>query len=89
MVVTGLGSGLVVTPLTKLGLDRVPAGRTGMAGGVLQTVRTVGVTLGVTVLGLAMPGELDVSSFHAVAALAAGLAGLAALVALVTIRDGR
>lgn len=89
MVITGLGSGLVVTPLMKLALDTVPSGRTGMAGGVLQTVRPLGVTLGVTVLGLAVPGRLDVRSFHSVAAVAAGLAALATVVAVSTIRDGR
>jgi hypothetical protein len=89
MVVMGAGSGLVLTPLMKLGLDRVPAGRIGMAGGVLQTVRPLGVTLGVTVLGLAVPGDLDVASFRSVAALAAGLAGLGALVAASTVRTVR
>jgi EmrB/QacA subfamily drug resistance transporter len=88
MVVTGVGSGLVVTPLMKLALDRVPSGRTGMAGAVMQTVRPLGVTLGVTVLGQAVPGHLDAGAFHIVAVLAAGLAALAAVVAVGTIRDG-
>ncbi len=89
MVVTGTGSGLVVAPLTKLALDHVPGGRAGMAGGVLQTVRPLGVTLGVTVLGLAVPGRLDVDAFRTAAALAAVLAGLAAAVAVATIRTDR
>jgi EmrB/QacA subfamily drug resistance transporter len=86
MVVTGFGSGLVVAPLTKLALDQVPDGRAGMAGAVLQTVRPLGVTLGVTVLGVAIPGRVDADAFRSVAALAAALAVLAAVVAGGTIR---
>ena len=58
-----------------------------MASGVLQTVRPLGITLGVTVLGLAVPGRLDAHAFRSVAALAAGLAALAAVVAFGAIRD--
>lgn len=86
MAVTGFGSGLVVAPLTKLALDQVPDGRAGMAGGILQTVRPLGVTLGVTVLGLAVPGQVDADAFRSAAALAAALAVLAAVVAVSTIR---
>ena len=56
MAVAGLGTGLAVTPLTQLALDQVPTERSGMASGVLQTSRPVGVTIGVTALGLAVPG---------------------------------
>ena len=43
MAIAGLGTGLAVTPLTQLALDHVPTERTGMASGVLQTARPVGV----------------------------------------------
>ena len=86
MVVTGIGSGLVVAPLTKLALDQVASGRTGMASGVLQTVRPLGVTIGVTILGLRCRAGWLRDAFRSVAALAAGLAALAAVVALGTIR---
>ena len=72
--------------MTKLALERVPDSRTGMASGLLQMVRPLGVTLGVTVLGLAVPARLDADAFRSVAALAAGLAALAAAAALSTIR---
>jgi EmrB/QacA subfamily drug resistance transporter len=89
MTIAGLGTGLAVTPLTQLALDRVPTDRSGMASGVLQTARPVGVTIGVTTLGLAVPGEMDVAAFRAAALVAAGLAALAAVVAATTIRpDG-
>ena len=86
MAVAGLGTGLAVTPLTQLALDHVPIERSGMASGVLQTSRPVGVTIGVTVLGLAVPGPMDLVAFRAVAGIAAGLAALGAVVAATTIR---
>jgi predicted MFS family arabinose efflux permease len=82
MAVAGLGTGLAVTPLTQLALDQVPTERSGMASGVLQTSRPLGVTL----LGLAVPGQMDAVAFRAVAGTAAGLAVLGAVVAAVTIR---
>ena len=85
MVVTGLGSGLTVTPLTQLALDRVPVSRTGMASGVFQTARPLGVTVGVTVLGLAVSGGVGVAAFGAVAAVAAVLALTAAVVAFLAV----
>jgi predicted MFS family arabinose efflux permease len=89
MAIAGLGTGLAVTPLTQLALDQVPTERSGMASGVLQTSRPVGVTIGVTVLGLAVPGAMDVAAFRAVAVTAAGLAALAAVIAATTILTHR
>ena len=86
MAVAGLGTGLAVTPLTQLALDQVPIERSGMASGVVQTSRPLGVTIGVTVLGLAVPGRVDAVAFHAVAGTAAGIAALGAVVAATTIR---
>lgn len=82
MVVTGLGTGLTVTPLTQLALNRVADERSGMASGVLQTARPIGVT----VLGLAVTGHVDAAAFGSVAVIAAGLAVAAAGVSAVTIR---
>ncbi|MDT7745402.1 MAG: hypothetical protein QOE59_4480 [Actinomycetota bacterium] len=86
MVVTGLGTGLTVTPLTQLALNRVADERTGMASGVLQTARPIGVTVGVAVLGLAVPGRVDAAAFGNVATIAAGLTVVAAVVSAVAIR---
>jgi EmrB/QacA subfamily drug resistance transporter len=88
MAVAGLGTGLAVTPLTQLALGQVPSERSGMASGVLQTARPVGVTIGVTLLGLAVPGHMDAVAFHAVAAIAAGIAAVGAVTAATTIRPG-
>jgi hypothetical protein len=97
MAVAGLGTGLAVTPLTQLALNQVSTERSGMASGVLQTSRPVGVTIGVTTLGLAVPGQvttlglavpgqLDAGAFSAVAGIAAGIAAVGAVVAAMTIR---
>jgi predicted MFS family arabinose efflux permease len=89
MAVAGLGTGLAVTPLTQLALNQVPTGRSGMAAGVLQTARPLGVTLGVTVLGIAVHGRMDAVAFGVVAGIAAGLAALGAVVAATTLRTGK
>ncbi|MEU1405958.1 MFS transporter [Streptomyces sp. NPDC005728] len=51
MLVGGLGSGLTVSPNTTLTLTRVPVGRAGAAGGVLQTGQRVGSAAGIAVVG--------------------------------------
>jgi EmrB/QacA subfamily drug resistance transporter len=89
MAVAGIGTGLTVTPLTQIALDRVPIERSGMASGVLQTFRPVGVTIGVTALGLAVPGAMTAAAFSGVATVAAGLAAAAAVLAGLTIRPAR
>ena len=86
MAIAGIGTGLTVTPLTQIALNQVPTERSGMASGVLQTFRPVGVTIGVTVLGLAAPGPMTAAGFSGVAAIAAGLAAAGAVVAALTIR---
>jgi MFS transporter, DHA2 family, methylenomycin A resistance protein len=77
-----------VTPLTQIALGSVPVERSGMASGVLQTFRPVGVTIGVTALGLAVPDRMDAAAFSGAAVIAAVLAAAAAVVAVLTIRSG-
>lgn len=86
MAVAGIGTGLVVTPLTQIALNQVPTERSGMASGVLQTFRPIGVTIGTTALGLAVPGPMDAAAFSGAAAIAAALAAAGAVVAALTIR---
>jgi EmrB/QacA subfamily drug resistance transporter len=86
MAVAGLGTGLAITPLTQLALNQMPTERSGMASGVVQTARPVGVTIGVTALGLAVPGQVDAAAFGAVAGMAAAIAAVGAVVAAMTIR---
>ena len=89
MAVAGIGTGFMVTPLTQIALNQVSTERSGMASGVLQTFRLVGVTIGVTALGLAVPGPMDAVTFSHVAAIAAALAVAGAVVAALMIRPTR
>ncbi|TWH00547.1 Arabinose efflux permease [Nocardioides sp. J9] len=89
LVVMGAGSGPVLTPLTKAGLDQVGSGRSGMASGVLQTVRPLGVTAGVTLLGVPVADAVDATAFRSVALLAASLAAAAAVASAGLLRRPR
>ncbi|OIJ93782.1 MFS transporter [Streptomyces sp. MUSC 14] len=51
LLVAGLGSGLTISPNTTLTLSRVPVGRGGAAGGVLQTAQRIGSAAGIAVVG--------------------------------------
>ncbi|MDV2989126.1 MAG: DHA2 family efflux MFS transporter permease subunit [Dehalogenimonas sp.] len=47
----GLGLGLVMAPLSSVVMASAPLARSGTASGILTTMRQVGATLGITVLG--------------------------------------
>jgi DHA2 family methylenomycin A resistance protein-like MFS transporter len=47
----GIGSGISVTPTTAAAVEAVPPRQSGLASGVLSTSRTVGLALGVSVMG--------------------------------------
>jgi EmrB/QacA subfamily drug resistance transporter len=51
MALTGLGLGLVFSPVNTDALSRVPARERSQASGIVQTVRQLGGTLGVAVIG--------------------------------------
>ena len=51
MSITGVGMGLVLTPVSTDALNRAPAGSYGEVTGVTQTVRNFGARLGLAVLG--------------------------------------
>jgi EmrB/QacA subfamily drug resistance transporter len=51
LLVVGLGVGLATPPLTAAALSAVPVERSGMASGVLNTSRQLGLAFGVAVLG--------------------------------------
>ncbi|MFC4912726.1 MFS transporter [Actinomadura gamaensis] len=101
LAVTGVGVGLLI-PASGVVLSAVPADRRGMAAGASMTVRQLGQTLGVAVLGAlftaSLPGTPANASSHAAHAhalaraldhvyLAAAAVGLAgALLAFVSLR---
>jgi EmrB/QacA subfamily drug resistance transporter len=51
MALTGLGLGLVFSPVNTDALSRVPSRKRSQASGIVQTVRQLGGTLGVAVIG--------------------------------------
>lgn len=77
LAVIGLGQGLGVSPLVGTVLAGVPARDAGAAGGVLETSGQVGMSLGVTVLGLVYlaAGGHDPSPAAHTGAFTATLAG--------------
>lgn len=79
MVLAGLGLGLVVSPTTTDALGRVEPGARAQASGLLQTVRQVGGTLGVAVVGAVVlarepAGSGAADPARAATAIAAGFA---------------
>ena len=51
LLLSGLGSGLVITPNQTLTLSEVPVARAGSAGGVVQTAQRIGAAIGVAAVG--------------------------------------
>ncbi|MCP2257046.1 drug resistance transporter, EmrB/QacA subfamily [Streptoalloteichus tenebrarius] len=97
LAVIGLGEGLGVSPLVSTALSGVPARVAGAAAGVVETAGQVGMSLGVTVLGLVFSAALG-GTTHTAAPAAVGHAftvtlvgnlvlALAALALLPLIRD--
>jgi EmrB/QacA subfamily drug resistance transporter len=56
MFLFGTGAGLVLTPANTDGLSRLPQDRRGQASGLLQTLRQLGSTLGLAVIGTLFAG---------------------------------
>lgn len=93
----GIGSGISVTPTTAAAVEAVPPRQSGLASGVLSTSRTIGLALGVSVMGalVTMSGSTERTGIPAGFAdgLSKGLlvygvlAGATAGLALVTFRD--
>ena len=62
LAVVGLGVGLTTTPITAAALDGLPDRQAGVAAGILNTSRMIGLTLGIALMGAIMtaswPGGL-------------------------------
>jgi predicted MFS family arabinose efflux permease len=59
LLVTGVGIGLANPAVTYAALGVVPATRSGMASGVSNTFRQVGIALGIATLGALLPARTD------------------------------
>lgn len=75
-VLVGVGTGFVAPTVAGAALAAVPAERSGMAGGAVNTVRQLGYALGVAVFGTVltsrMTGRLPDSAAHTLAGGGAG-----------------
>ena len=57
LTILGIGTGLVMSPITTAAMSTVPAARAGMASATLNTLRQVGGVFGIAVLGAIVTGR--------------------------------
>jgi EmrB/QacA subfamily drug resistance transporter len=98
LLVGGAGMAMAMTPTTAAAMSSVPVDKAGVGSGVLNSMRQVGGSLGVAVMGAilgsyvsAQPGTPDypaqfVDGFQASLHVAAGIAFAASIVALTLVR---
>jgi EmrB/QacA subfamily drug resistance transporter len=98
LLVGGVGMATAMTPTTATAMSSVPIDKAGVGSAVLNSMRQVGGSLGVAIMGAilgsyisvgprnpAYPGQF-VNGFQSALHVAAGIAFAAALVAVVTVR---
>jgi EmrB/QacA subfamily drug resistance transporter len=61
LAITGIGFGLIVSPLVEEVLSGVPRGDAGSASGLLNTVQQLGIALGIALIGTIFFDRLTVS----------------------------
>ncbi|AFM16605.1 arabinose efflux permease family protein [Mycolicibacterium chubuense NBB4] len=81
-VLAGAGLALTTGPAVGAALDGVPPARAGLASGVVNSARLVGITVGVAVLGSAMAAVGGEPGARVAMAVAAGVQSAGALAAL-------
>lgn len=84
MILTGLGLGLLMSPTNTDALGRVTGTERAQASGLVQTVRQLGGTLGIAVIGALILGYLgtDATRDRAAIAITVGFAAAAVAFAL-------
>ena len=70
-LVGGVGIGLVNAPLASTAVSTVQVERAGMASGINNTFRQLGIATGIAALGAIFASKVDASAFSAHASLAA------------------
>ena len=101
LFVGGAGMAIAMTPTTSAAMGSVPVDKAGVGSGVLNSMRQVGGSLGVAIMGAILgsyisvpqfspeyPGQF-VDGFQSALHVAAAIAFVAALVAIVTVRRVR
>lgn len=98
LLVAGVGSGLSITPITSISVEAVEPPQAGLASGLLNTSRTVGLALGVAAMGAflnAGVSSIGQSSARFASGLSNGflayavLSGVTAIVALLAVTAGK
>ena len=101
LIVGGIGMALAMTPTTAAAMGSVPVDTAGVGSAVLNSMRQVGGSLGIAIMGAIVasyahtsPGrppapEDFVTGFQHALEVAAGIAFIAALVAVLTVRRYR
>jgi EmrB/QacA subfamily drug resistance transporter len=93
LLVMGVGIGLSNPAVTDAALGVVPATRSGMASGVNNTFRQVGIALGIAVLGILLPVRIDgdpaafADALDRILLVSAGVAAAGAALAVVLVRQ--
>jgi hypothetical protein len=93
LLVLGIGIGLANPAVTYAALGVVPATRSGMASGVSNTFRQVGIAIGIAVLGILLPAQVqgDPAAFAAaldqILLVSAGVAVAGAALAATLVRE--
>ena len=99
LLVGGAGMAMAMTPTTAAAMGSVPVDKAGVGSGVLNSMRQVGGSLGVAIMGAILGSYVSVpptnpqyaaqfvDGFQAALHVAAGIAFTAALVALTTVRE--
>ncbi len=93
LLVLGIGIGLANPAVTYAALGVVPATRSGMASGVSNTFRQLGIALGIAVLGTLLPAQVqgDPAAFAAaldqILLVSAGVAVAGAALAATLVRE--
>ncbi|CDO27302.1 MFS transporter [Mycolicibacterium porcinum] len=81
-VLAGTGLALNTGPAVTLAMDAIPLGRTGLAAGVVNLARLLGITVGVAVLGSAMTVVGGAAGVRTALLVGAGCQLVGALLAL-------
>ncbi|HYH13311.1 MAG TPA: DHA2 family efflux MFS transporter permease subunit, partial [Thermomicrobiales bacterium] len=57
-IVTGIGMGMLMSPLTAAAMRQVPRGIAGSASGIINTTRSIGQLMGIAVLGTVLQSRM-------------------------------
>ena len=98
LIVGGVGMALAMTPTTAAAMSSVPVDKAGVGSAVLNSMRQVGGSLGIAILGAIVASNIDVSpadprypeqfvsGFQEALLVAAGIAFAASIVAVLMVR---